>query len=228
MDNSLSQEILRLSEVSLIDAQGFETILDSLSFTIHRGDRWGIMGPSGAGKTSLLRLLNRLVEPSQGSCFFEGKPFPEIPILNLRRKIVLIPQEPKLLGMTVQASLAYPLKLQQLKPEDIRTKIEQSCDRFQIPTAWLERNELQLSLGQRQLVTIVRAILMEPQILLLDEPTSALDGDRAESLLRELCQLNEQGMTMMMVNHQQHLIDRFTTQVLYLQAGKLVSVPGVN
>jgi D-methionine transport system ATP-binding protein len=124
--------------------------------------------------------------------------------------------------MTVQESLAYPLKLQQLKPQEIQSKIQQSCDRFHIPAAWLDRNELQLSLGQRQLVTIVRGILMEPKILLLDEPTSALDGDRAEDLLKELCMLNEQGMTIIMVNHQAHLIERFTTQVLSLQAGQLV------
>ena len=97
-----------------------------------------------------------------------------------------------------------------------------ACDRFLMPAAWLERNELQLSLGQRQLVTIVRGILMEPKILLLDEPTSALDGDWAEDLLKELCLLNEQGMTILMVNHQAHLIERFTTQVLSLQAGQLV------
>lgn len=222
MDNSLGQEILRLSEVSLTDANGFETILNNISFSLNRGDRWGMMGPSGAGKTSLLRLLNRLLEPSQGSCFFEGKPFQEIPIVSLRRQIVLVPQEPKLLGMTVQESLAYPLKLQQLKPQEIQSKIQQGCDRFQILPAWLERNELQLSLGQRQLVTIVRGILMEPKILLLDEPTSALDGDRAEDLLKELCLLNEQGMTIIMVNHQAHLIERFTNHVLSLQAGQLV------
>jgi microcin C transport system ATP-binding protein len=63
---------------------------------------------------------------------------------------------------------------------------------------------------------------MEPKILLLDEPTSALDGDWAEDLLKELCLLNEQGMTILMVNHQAHLIERFTTQVLSLQAGQLV------
>ncbi|MGL5034765.1 MAG: ATP-binding cassette domain-containing protein, partial [Microcystaceae cyanobacterium] len=139
-------EILRMAAVSVTDANGFENLLDSISFTLNRGDRLGIMGPSGAGKTTLLRLLNRLIEPSQGTIFFEEKSFLEWPVIALRRQIVLVPQEPKLLGMKVQESLAYPLKLQSLSSQEIQSRIHQICDRLQIPDDWLERNELQLSL----------------------------------------------------------------------------------
>lgn len=215
MESGRSQEILNVSAVSLTDAQGFETILEDISFTVNRGDRLGIMGPSGAGKTSLLRLLNRLSEPTQGTISFEGKPLSQIPVLSLRRQIVLVPQEPKLLGMTVKDSLIYPLQLQQLKAGEIENRREYYCQLLKIPDEWLERNELQLSLGQRQLVTIARGLMMQPKILLLDEPTSALDADKSDHLMAVLVELSQtQELTILMVNHQQRIIDQFAYQVL--------------
>ena len=223
MESIKSQEILRVSEVGLTDENGFETILENISFTVNSGDRVGIMGPSGAGKTSLLRLLNRLAEPSQGQIFFEDQAFSGIPVLNLRRQIVLVPQEPKLLGMTVKNSLAYPLELQQLKKNEIHSRIDHYCQKLGIPDEWLDRNELQLSLGQRQLVTIARGLIMQPKILLLDEPTSALDADKSDHLINILIELSEtQDLTIIMVNHQQRLIDQFSSQVLSLSQGQLI------
>jgi len=223
MESRKSQEILRLSGVGLTDSNGFEIILENISFNLNPGDRLGIMGPSGAGKTSLLRLLNRLAEPSQGEIFFEGQAFLKIPVLSLRRQIVLVSQEPKLLGMTVQNALAYPLELQQLKKNEIQSRIDHYCQKLGIPDEWLERNELQLSVGQRQLVTIARGLIMQPKILLLDEPTSALDADKSDHLINILIELSEtQNLTIIMVNHQQRLIDQFTTQVLSLAQGQLI------
>jgi D-methionine transport system ATP-binding protein len=223
MESIKSEEILKLSDVGLSDGNGFETILDNISFVVNQGDRLGIMGPSGAGKTSLLRLLNRLAEPSQGVIYFKNQPFAEIPVLNLRRQIVLVPQEPKLLGMTVQNALAYPLELQQLKKNEIQSRIDHYCQKLGIPNEWLDRNELQLSVGQRQLVTIARGLIMQPKILLLDEPTSALDADKSDHLINILIELSEtQNLTIIMVNHQQRLIDQFTSQVLSLFQGRLV------
>jgi D-methionine transport system ATP-binding protein len=223
MESIKSEEILKLSGVGLSDENGFETILENISFTVNQGDRLGIMGPSGAGKTSLLRLLNRLAEPSQGEIFFEGQPFAEIPVLSLRRQIVLVPQEPKLLGMTVKNALVYPLQLQLLKNSEIQSRIDYYCQKLGIPDEWLDRNELQLSVGQRQLVTIARGLIMQPKILLLDEPTSALDADKSDHLINILIELSEtQNLTIIMVNHQQRLIDQFTTQVLSLAQGQMI------
>lgn len=197
-------------------------LLRDLSFEVNRGDRVAIVGHSGAGKTLLLRLLNRLAEPTVGSLFLEGQPFQHIPVVHLRQQIVLVLQESKLLDMTAQKALEYPLTLRQLSPTAIAARVEEWVDRLNIPTDWLQRTEQQLSVGQRQWLAIARALITQPKILLLDEPTSALDVGRAQRLLQVLTELSQQGTTIVMANHQLALAQQFATRVLQLQQGTLV------
>jgi len=103
--------MLELAQVSLKTAISSELLLDRISFQVQLGDFLGIVGPSGAGKTTLLRLLNRLIDPTSGQIYFRSQPLQKIPVITLRRNVVLVPQEPKLLGMTVENALAYPLQL---------------------------------------------------------------------------------------------------------------------
>ena len=216
--------ILRLEQVNLQASLGSSYLLQDISFNIPPGAKVAVVGASGAGKTSLLRLLNRLVSPSQGEIYLNGLPVKQLGIIQLRRLIVLVPQEPKLLGMKVADALSYPLQLQKLPELEIRQRLDTWTNLLRIPTQWLDRTELQLSLGQRQLIAIARALVMQPQILLLDEPTSALDIGTANHLLRVLEELNQsQNLTIIMVNHQLGLIKNFGDRFLYLNAGKLES-----
>jgi len=130
-------------------------------------------------------------------------------------------QESKLLGMTVRDALAYPLQLKKLNPAEINQRIDRWTSLLKIPEQWFERGELELSLGQRQLVAITRALLLEPSILLLDEPTSALDTGTASRLLEVLN--NQRSMTIIMVNHQLDFLEEFAERVIYLEAGKIGS-----
>lgn len=214
-----SEIILEADQVSLTDYFGFSDILKDIAFQIKQRDRVAVLGTSGSGKTSLLRLLNRLSEPTTGNLFFAGTPYEKLSVISLRQQVVLVPQEPKLLGMTVGETLAYPLTLQNLSKADINHRIATYCDRLQIPESWYDKTELQLSLGQRQLVTIARGLIMEPQVLLLDEPTSALDIATATRVINVL---KEQETTILMVNHQLELAEQFCDRVLYLQEGTLV------
>ncbi|MDJ0580422.1 ATP-binding cassette domain-containing protein [Crocosphaera sp.] len=217
-----TETLLQLSDVGLSDPLGRHRLLEKISFTINEGDRLAIIGPSGSGKTTLLRLINRLQDPSTGSILFQSQPLTQLSVIHLRQKIVLVPQEPKLLGMTVQETLTYPLKLQKLSPTEIKQRLEYWRSQLPIPDDWLERNELQLSLGQRQLITIVRGLMMQPKLLLLDEPTSALDRDKALQLLEVLKTMTREAKTaIIMVNHQLELVEQFTQQVLKLNQGKL-------
>ncbi len=214
--------ILRLEQVSLQASLGSSYLLQDISFDISSGAKVAVVGASGAGKTSLLRLLNRLISPSQGEIYLNDLPVKQLGIIQLRRLIVLVSQEPKLLGMKVADALSYPLRLQELPESEIRRRLDTWTNLLRIPTQWLDRNELQLSLGQRQLVAIARALVMQPQVLLLDEPTSALDIGTANHLLSVLAELNQsQNLTIIIVNHQLGLIKNFCDRLLYLNAGKL-------
>jgi D-methionine transport system ATP-binding protein len=214
---------LRLDKVSLSATVGSQYLLKDISFEIAKGDRICLIGASGAGKTSLLRVLNRLTEPSAGTIYFEGQDYLTIPVIQLRQQIVLVQQESKLLGMTVKEALVYPLSLRGLDKAQIQQRILYWSDRLHIPNEWLERTEVQLSVGQRQTVAIARALVIQPKILLLDEPTSALDAGRASQLLQVLTNLAAAGeTTIVMVNHQLELAQTFCERLLYLENGQLI------
>jgi D-methionine transport system ATP-binding protein len=222
MSDRVNNSFLWLDKVSLAASIGSTFLLDDISFQVNQGDIVAVVGASGAGKTSLLRVLNRLRTPSQGEIYFQATSFTKIPVIELRRQIVLIPQEPKLLGMNGRDALSYPLQLQKLSTAEINQRIDTWTSLLHIPPGWLEKNELQLSLGQRQLLAIARALVMQPPILLLDEPTSALDIGLAQNLLTVLRNSNqENNLTIIMVNHQLELIQNFCDRILFLNNGKL-------
>ncbi|MEC4819533.1 MAG: ATP-binding cassette domain-containing protein [Scytonema sp. PMC 1069.18] len=232
METQHDKAQLRLEQVSLFASlktqvqdshQGYP-ILQDISFEVFEGDRIAIVGPSGAGKTYLLRLLNRLSEPSDGKIYLENREYSQIPVLQLRSSVTLVLQEPKLLGMSVREALAYPLVLRGLPKQIIQQRVSYWIEQLQIPDDWLGRTELQLSAGQRQLVAITRALVIQPKILLLDEPTSALDIAQAEYIVNLVNQLaqNHQ-MSILMVNHQLELCQKFCDRLLYLNQGRLIN-----
>jgi len=201
-----------------------DLLLDNVSFQVFRGDRIAIVGASGAGKTTLLRVLNRLNEPTSGVIYLNGQPYASIPVVQLRRQIVLVLQESKLLGMTVQEAIAYPLRLRGIGQQEIQQRVALWMERLHLPLEWSDRTEQQLSVGQRQLVAIARALVTNPTVLLLDEPTSALDVNRIGQLFEILNDLNQhQQTTILMVNHQLALAQQFATRMLFLQDGKVIS-----
>lgn len=228
----LNNVTLRLEQVNLFTSlktqlpgnqQGYP-ILQDISLEVFQGERLAIIGSVGAGKTSLLRLLNRLIEPTSGKIYLENQEYRQIPVIQLRQMLVLVLQESKLLGMTVGQALAYPLVLRGLSKQIIQERITHWTEQVHIPSEWLGRTEVQLSAGQRQLVAIARALVIQPKILLLDEPTSALDAGTASHLMQVLTQLSQTHQTtILMVNHQLELAQMFCTRLLHLRQGHLLA-----
>jgi D-methionine transport system ATP-binding protein len=202
----------------------FRTLLTNVSVAIAQGSKTALIGATGSGKTTFLRLLNRLTDPSVGTIFLNGKNIQEIPIQTLRRRVMLVPQEPSLLGMTVHEALSYPLKLQNFPQSEIDSRSQKWIDKLQIDRKLLNRSELELSLGQRQWMAIARALIMEPEVLLLDEPTSALDRGLSHLLLDTLTELTQlpQPVTVVMINHQLDLVQTWCDRLICLHKGELV------
>jgi D-methionine transport system ATP-binding protein len=123
----------------------------------------------------------------------------------------------------VRAALAYPLQLQGLNPKEIEQRVLNIVDRLQIPAEWFDLTELQLSAGQKQLISIARGLIIQPQILLLDEPIANLDFTTAARILETITNITKtQQMGLVIVSHQLELAIRFSDRSIYLQDGKIL------
>jgi D-methionine transport system ATP-binding protein len=168
----------------------YKPLLQPVSFTVAAGEVVVIAGAKGAGKTLLLKLLNRLVEPTGGQVFWAGQEYRSIPPANLRRHLAYVATEPDLLGMTVQEALMYPLLVQKLSPTVMEQRLVGVLSSFMIPEGWLGQRAGELTLADCQRVAIARSLMMEPQVLLLDDPFKYLDlavWAELRSIAKELC-----------------------------------------
>lgn len=228
LPNSRSSSLLRLEQVSLTTKISNQYLLKDISFEVCKddgsnGEFIAVVGATGAGKTSLLRLLNRLNEPTSGTIYWKNRDYRQISVMNLRTSVTLVLQESKLLGMPVKEAIAYPLQLRGMAAPEIKQRLAIGLEKWRIPEQWLARTEPQLSVGQRQLVALCRAWVIQPEILLLDEPTSALDTGRAADVLEVLKELTTTGQsTILMVNHQLDFAAQYCTRVLHLAQGALI------
>ena len=192
-------------------------MLRDASASFRRHAVTGIVGPSGAGKTSLLRCLNRLEEPDVGSITFDGVDIATLDPIELRRRVGMIFQTPALFEGGVRANLVYGLDA--VTEDELAAALEAaSLDR-----AFLDRDSSALSVGQAQRVCIARALVRKPEVLLMDEPTSALDRDasaRIEELVRSL---NESGLTVVLVTHDLDQTRRVCDRAVLLVEGSITA-----
>jgi UDP-glucose/iron transport system ATP-binding protein len=196
------------------------TVLNDVSVDVARGGALTLVGPSGSGKSTFLRCLNRLEEPTGGTVRFDGRDIRSVDPRELRRRVALVMQTPVLFEGTVRENL-------RLRPTDVRT--EWSEDRLRttlgevgLDATFLDRDAGTLSGGEKQRVTIARALLRDPQALLLDEPTSALDPPNVALVVETICGLRaSRGLTIVAVTHQAELVRRLGGSLLYLVKGRI-------
>ena len=198
--------------------------LDGISADILKGEVVAIIGPSGGGKSTFLRTLNLLEEPTEGKIYFEG-----VDITDPKANIDLHRQK---MGMVFQHFNLFPhmtiLRNMTLAPMRVLKKPREEAEATAMKL--LERVGLadkagnypkQLSGGQQQRVAIVRALCMEPEVMLFDEPTSALDPEMVGEVLDVMKQLASEGMTMVVVTHEMGFAREVASRVLFLADGKL-------
>ena len=196
-------EWLRLSEVSWRAPDG-RLVLDKVSLSLAPGQLAWLRGPSGGGKSSLLRLLNRLAEPSGGSISFMGQPLAAWEPPQLRRRVGLLPQSPVMLAGTVEHNLrlAFGFKAAQGQAVPDQPTLRAALDRLGLAGVGLEASAQGLSLGQRQRLALARLLLLEPLLLLLDEPVSALDPESKELVEATAAAQAKEGRAVLLVSHQ--------------------------
>ena len=199
--------------------------LDDCNLDIKKGEVVVIVGPSGSGKSTMLRSLNLLEVPSSGQILFDG--------VDIADKKVNINLHRQKMGMVFQHFNLFPHKtiMENMTMAPMLTKGVNKADAVQNAQQLLDRVGLgdradnypaQLSGGQKQRIAIVRALAMQPEVMLFDEPTSALDPEMVGEVLDVMQSLAKEGMTMVVVTHEMGFAKEVATRVIFMEAGKIL------
>ena len=212
----------------LIKTEGLEKsfgkvqVLKGITTEIHKGEVVVIIGPSGSGKSTFLRTLNLLEEPTGGKIYFDGVDItdPKININKHRQKMGMVFQQFNLFPhMTVLKNMTLaPMKLLKLSKADAEKRATELLDRVGLADR-ANAYPNQLSGGQKQRVAIVRALCMQPDVMLFDEPTSALDPEMVGEVLGVMKKLADDGMTMAVVTHEMGFAREVADRVLFIDEG---------
>jgi D-methionine transport system ATP-binding protein len=218
----LLENVTKIYEAS----NGSVTAVDNVTLQIKEGEIFGIIGYSGAGKSSLIRLLNGLEKPTKGKVIVAGRDIANIKGKELRKarqEIGMIFQHFNLLwSRTVRENIAFPLEIAGVPKEQRKKRVDEL-----IQLVGLQGREdaypSQLSGGQKQRVGIARALANNPKVLLCDEATSALDPQTTDSILELLVDINKRlGLTIVLITHEMHVIRKICDRVAVMENGKIV------
>ena len=197
-------------------------VLAGIDIDICKGEVVVVVGPSGSGKSTFLRCLNRLEESTGGSIYFNGEDItdPKVNINKHRQKMGMVFQQFNLFPhMTIMKNLTIgPMKLLGKSKAEAEAKAQELLDRVGLGDR-AGAYPKQLSGGQKQRVAIVRALCMEPEVMLFDEPTSALDPEMVGEVLEVMQELAKEGMTMVVVTHEMGFAREVGTRVVFIDEG---------
>ncbi|MFO7559792.1 MAG: ABC transporter ATP-binding protein [Desulfobacterales bacterium] len=217
----IQKTIIQISDVSF-SYPGKQDLFADISIALKKGGFYLISGPSGEGKSSLLRLINRLEDPTRGEILFNGRPLSSYSPPILRRHILYIQQAPSVIDGRIRENLLLPFTFKSnkslAKPND--TMLLTLLKDFRLDGIHLDDHAQSLSVGQLQRICFIRGLLLSPEIILLDEPTSALDDESSrivESKAEELCSTFEK--TVLMISHRKFKPEKIVPELLHVADG---------
>ena len=210
---------------NLKKAFGDHMVLNGIDETIEKGEKVVVIGPSGSGKSTFLRCLNLLEMPTEGEIWFEGNNLTDKKnnINLIRRKMGMVFQQFNLFPhLTVKENITLsPITLGLMTKEEADQRAMELLKRIGL-TEKAQAYPNQLSGGQKQRIAIIRALAMNPDVMLFDEPTSALDPEMVGEVLDLMAQLADEGMTMVVVTHEMRFAKKVATRILFMDEGKIV------
>jgi len=199
-------------------------LFQGLNLTLERGDFALVQGASGSGKSSLLRLINRLQEPSSGLILIDDQPIADRDVHTLRRQIAYVQQTPVVIPGSVADNLCFPFsfKIARKTSPPPSTELRRWLDDFLLDQVQLEDDASRLSVGQQQRLALIRILLVQPDFLLCDEPTSALDPQSKEIVEQWLERTNAEKKTgIVLVTHLDYIPRQVQLRRLALEDGAL-------
>ena len=219
--------MIKIEKVNKIYPNGFHAVKD-VSLEIKKGDIFGVIGLSGAGKSSLIRLLNRLEEPTSGKIIIDGVDMTSLSkneLLEKRKKIGMIFQHFNLLASrTVGENVAFALEIAGWEKSKIKDRVKELLEVVELSSK-IDSYPSQLSGGQKQRVAIARALALNPKVLLCDEATSALDPNTTKSILTLIEDINKKmGITVVVVTHQMEVIKQICGRIAIMENGQVLEV----
>ncbi len=205
----------------------YRDIVDIPHLDIPSGKVTCIVGRSGSGKTTTLRMLNRMISPDTGTILYKGTPISEIDPVRLRRQVVMLPQTPVMFDGTIRDNLLIGLEFSEREPvpDDALRRVLEIMDLRKE----LEDDAATLSGGEKQRVALGRILVMRPAAALLDEPSSALDESTERAVIGRLADAaRERGVTVVMVTHSRPLAEAVADHLVEIEAGRVVTTNGVE
>ena len=212
-----------LTVAALKKSFGKNAVLRGVNFELKTGERVVILGPSGSGKSTFLRCINRLEQPTSGAVIFDGVLITDKNVTKMRQHIGMVFQHFNLINnLTVMENLTLaPVKLKLMDEEAAEQKAKRLLKHIGL-FGKQKAYPASLSGGQKQRIAIIRAMMMDPQILLFDEPTSALDPESIGDVLSLIRELAERGMTIVIVTHEMNFAKEIATRVVFMDEGKIM------
>lgn len=205
----------------------FKNILDIDYLYIEKGKVISILGQSGSGKTSLIKLLNKMISKDSGEILYKNKNLEDYDPIDLRRSVLMLGQNPAIFQGTIKYNLEIGFKFQEKEPISQKEMIE-VLEKVGLKKE-LDQETDKLSGGEKQRLALARIILLDPEVLILDEPSSALDEKTADLVIKNTVNFaKEKNKSLIMVSHSKKIAEKYSDKIIFIKDGKILKEGEIN